>query len=219
MPQEIDNFIFRKWLETLQHIIGERGLKTILEYAFLDQYIDNFPPDDDMGVIPVEHLTSLYRAIQDLVGQKGTGSLQRNIGRKVMERMVRSRPAVALPIKATARDLPESLRIRMILKEFIKQSLERAPTVLGKNRYELRENDDYFLFIDYDYEGSEGVISDSPVCGFLMGMVDYAVEWITGTPHKTEEIQCRAMGHSSDVIRIWKMAEPDDLPSRCSIQD
>jgi hypothetical protein len=209
MPQRIDNFIFRKWLETLQDIVGENGLKTILNYAHLGQYIDNFPPDNDEGVIPVEHLQSLYKAILDLFGHKGARSLQLNVGRKVMERMVKSRPAVTIPIKAAARLLPETRRIRMTLEKFMEQSLERAPTALGKDRYELKEADEYFLFIDYDYEGSEGVTSDKPMCGFLVGMLDYAVEWITGNPHKVEEIQCRAMGSPQDVIRVWKKAEKE----------
>ncbi|MBU7024592.1 MAG: hypothetical protein HXS40_10545 [Theionarchaea archaeon] len=207
MPQIIDNFILRKWLETLQDIVGENGLKTILNYAHLGQYIHNFPPDNDEGAIPVEHLQSLYRTILDLFGYKGARSLQLNVGRKVMEKMVKSRPAVTIPIKTAARLLPESRRIRMTLEKFMEQSLERAPTTLGKDRYELKETDEYFLFIDYDYEGSEGVTSDRPVCGFLVGMLDYAVEWITGNPHKVEEIQCRAMGCPQEVIRVWKKAE------------
>lgn len=209
MPQRIDNFILRKWLETLQDIVGEHGLKTILNYAHLEQYVDSFPPDDDQGAIPVEHLQSLYRAILDLFGHKGARSLQLNVGRKVMERMVKSRPAITIPVKTAARIFPEPRRIRMTLEKFIDQSLERAPTAMGKERYELKEEDDYFLFIDHDYEGSEGVTSDKPICGFLVGMLDYAVEWITGNPHKVEEIECRAMGSPCDVIRIWKKVEPE----------
>jgi predicted hydrocarbon binding protein len=32
------------------------------------------------------------------------------------------------------------------------------------------------------------------------------VEWITGHPHKVEEIECRAMGHPADVFKVAKAA-------------
>jgi predicted hydrocarbon binding protein len=207
MPETVDNFILRKWLETLQDILGENGLKSVLNYAHLHVYVGNFPPDNDEIAIPVEHLQALYKAILDLFGHRGAHGLQLNVGKKVMENMIKSRPAVTIPIKAAARFVPERKRIRMTLEKFIEQSLKRAPTKLGENRYELEEKEEYFLFIDRDYEGSEGITSEEPVCGFLVGMLHYSIEWITGKPHKVEEIECRAMGYPADVIRVWKAAE------------
>lgn len=67
--------------------------------------------------------------------------------------------------------------MRMTLEKFIEQSLKRAPTNLGEGRFELKEEEDYFLFIDRDYEGSEDVIASDPVCGFLVGMLHYSMEW------------------------------------------
>lgn len=207
MPEKVDNFIIRKWLETLQDIVGENGLKSILNYAHLSQYIDNFPPDNDEIVIPVQHLQALYKAILDLFGHKGAHSLQLNVGKKVMHNMIEGRPAITLPVKAAAYLLPVSTKMRMTLEKFMEESLKRAPTTLGKGRYELREEEDYFLFIDRDYEGSEGITSDKPVCGFLVGMLSYSIEWITGHPHRVEEIECKAMGRPADVIRLWKASE------------
>lgn len=207
MPEKTDNFIVRKWLDTLQDILGENGLKSILNYAHLYMYIDNFPPDNDQGAIPVEHLQSLYTTILDLFGQKGAHSLQLRVGKEVMRNMIDGRPAVTKPIRIAAKLLPESKRMRMALEKFMEQSLERAPTTLGEDRYQLEETKDFFLFIDRDYEGSEGITADRPICGFLVGMLDYAIEWITGKPHKIEEIECRAMGYPADVIKIWKAPE------------
>lgn len=207
MIEKVDNFIFRKWLETLQDIAGENGLKSILNYAHLEQYIDNFPPDNDELAVPVKHLQNLYKAILELFGQKGAHGLQLNVGRKVMKNLIEGRPLVTLPIKAAACLLPESKKMRMTLETFQEQSLERAPTTLGKGRFELREEKEYFIYIDRDYEGSEGIVSNSPVCGFLVGMLQYSLEWITGKPHKIEEIECKAMGHPADVLKIWKIPQ------------
>lgn len=94
--------------------------------------------------------------------------------------------------------------MRMMLEKFMEQSLKRAPTNLGEDRFELKEEENYSLFIDRDNEGSEEVIANDPVCGFLIGMLHYSMEWITGHLHNVEEIECRAMGHPADVIKIWK---------------
>jgi predicted hydrocarbon binding protein len=202
MLEEVDNFLFRKWLETLQDIVGKNGLNSILNYSHLNMYIGNFPPDNDDLAIPVQYLQHLYMAILELFGQKGAHSLQLRVGKEVMRNLIEGRPIITKPLKAAAHLLPVSTRMRMALEKFIEQSLKRAPTTLGSNRFELREEPEYFLFIDRDYEGSEGVIANIPVCGFQTGMLQYAMEWITGTPHKVEEIECRAMGHPADVFKI-----------------
>jgi hypothetical protein len=204
MIEKIDNFIFRKWLETLQEIVGTNGLNSILNYAHLKRYIDDFPPDNDDLGIPVQDLQNLYIAIIDLFGQQGSFGLQFNVGRKVMENLIGGRPAITIPIKAATKLMSESRKIRMTLEKFMDQSLERAPTTLGKDRYELIEEKDYFLFKDKDYEGSEGITADRPMCGYLLGMLHYAIEWVSGQPHKLEEIECRCMGDPADTFKIWK---------------
>ncbi|KYK36048.1 MAG: hypothetical protein AYK18_12415 [Theionarchaea archaeon DG-70] len=210
MLEKVDNFLFRKWLETLQDILGENGLKSILNYCTLQMYIDDFPPDNDEIAIPVAYLQLLYMAILELFGQKGAHSLQLRVGKEVMRNLIKGRPIVTRPLKAAARLLPETKRMRMTLEKFIEQSLKRAPTTLGKNRFDIKETEDYFLFIDRDYEGSEGVIANNPVCGFQTGMLHYALQWVTGKPHKVKEIECRAMGHPADVFKIWKAPEGDE---------
>ncbi|MGD2250318.1 MAG: 4-vinyl reductase [Candidatus Methanofastidiosia archaeon] len=167
-------------------------------------YIDDPPPDNDDLAIPVHHLQLLYMGIIELFGQKGAYSLQLRVGKDVMRNWIHGRPLVSTPIRAAAHFLPEPKKIRMTLEKFIEQSLKRAPSALGKNRFSLIEKEDYFLFIDRDYEGSEKVIATSPVCGFQTGILQYAVEWITGHEHRVEEIECRAMGYPADVFKIWK---------------
>lgn len=206
MLEEVDNFLFRKWLETLQNIVGKNRLNSILNYSHLNTYIGNFPPDNDDLAIPVQYLQHLYMAVLELFGQKGAHSLQLGVGKEVRN-LIEGRPIITKPLKAAAHLLPVSKRMRMALEKFIEQSLKRAPTTLGDNRFELREEPEYFLFIDRNYEGSEGVIANSPVCGFQTGMLQYAVEWITGAPHRVEEIECRAVGHPADVFKIWKALE------------
>jgi predicted hydrocarbon binding protein len=68
----------------------------------------------------------------------------------------------------------------------------------------VEEEEDYFLLIYKDHFESDGIISNNPVCGVAEGTLHYVVEWATGHAHEVDEMECRAMGHPTDVFSIWK---------------
>ncbi|KYK38381.1 MAG: hypothetical protein AYK18_17420 [Theionarchaea archaeon DG-70] len=53
MPEQrkIDNFSMKVWLETTENTVGSGGLKSVLNYAHLQKYIDDIPPDNDHQVV------------------------------------------------------------------------------------------------------------------------------------------------------------------------
>jgi predicted hydrocarbon binding protein len=201
--RKIDNFTMRIYLETIENIVGSNGLKSILNYAHLKKYIDSFPPDNDDIVIPREDLHSLYGSLLDLFGNTGARSLQFQVGHNVFRTGVEKRPGIVKALKLTARLLPETKRMRLALEKFVEGFEERFSQVETRT-LELEETNDYFLIVDTDCYMSEGITSKTPVCGVYVGMVRALIEWITGHEHAVEEIKCRAMGDSADVIRIAK---------------
>lgn len=203
MDKKIDNTLMRVYLDTIQYILGLNGLKSILNYAHLEKYIDNFPPDNDKIEVPRDDLRQLYLALREMFGQKGTRGLQLRVGRELTNTFLEKRPAVK-SMKLAARLLPEMKRMRLSLERFIEESVKRLPSSGDTPQFELHEEEDYFLFIDRDSYTSEGITSDRPICDIYVGNLESSLEWITGHHHKIEEIECRAMGHSADVFKIWK---------------
>ncbi|MBU7024159.1 MAG: hypothetical protein HXS40_08315 [Theionarchaea archaeon] len=191
-------------MDTIANIIGINGLKSVLNYAHLQKYIDNFPPYNYELEIPIEELQSLFCSLYELFGQKGAHSLQIRCGREALRIGIEERSSIAKALKLAARLLPETMKIRLALERVQKDILDMMPTELGKSRFELLEEDDCFLYTDRENFESEGITSQVPVCGVIVGNLSYIIEWITGHPHDIEEIECRAMGHPADVIRVSK---------------
>lgn len=204
--RKIDNLLMRIWLETIQEIVGPNGLKAILNHANIKEYIDNFPPDNDELVIPVRDVKSLRLSLIDLFGGKGARGLQLRVGRKITHNFIEKRPGIARATRLATRLLSETKKMRLSLQHYIEQAEQRVSSSLDTHQIELLEEEDYFLIINRDNYMSEGVTSQTPVCGVTVGNLQAMMEWITGHQHKIEEIECRAMGHSADVFRIEKAA-------------
>lgn len=204
--RKIDNFTMRIYLETIQSIVGPNGLRSILNYSHLIQYIDSFPPDNDSVEVPREDLHKLYVSLLELFGIRGARSLQLRVGRKVFRTGVEKRPGIVRALQVAAHLLPETKRMRLALEKFVEGFEERFSEV-GEPTVELREEEDCFYIIDRDCYMSEGIQSGEPVCGVYIGITRSLIEWITGHEHKVKEIECRAMGCSADVFQIAKARE------------
>lgn len=202
-----DNFVMRIYLETIQNIIGPNGLKSILNYSNLPKYIDSFPPYNDELEIPAEELRTLFLSLYEVFGGRGVRGLQLRVGRENARVGIEKRSAIAKSPKAAARLVPETRKIKLLLKKFVEESNKRFTSQLDVPLLELQEEDDNFLIIHRDRFESEGVSSQMPVCNVFVGNLQYTIEWITRHPHEVEEIECRALGHPTDVFRISKARE------------
>ncbi|MBU7024162.1 MAG: hypothetical protein HXS40_08330 [Theionarchaea archaeon] len=205
--RKTDNFTMRVFLMTIENIIGSNGLKSILNYGHLGKYIDNFPPDNEELVIPLEDLQRLLLSLYQLFGRKGARSLQLQVGRELFHVGIEKRPKIAKTLRFAARLIPEPKRIRLVLEKLADYDWKAFSSHLETPSYEIQEKEDCFVLIDTDRYESEGITSQEPVCGVFVGAAEAIVEWITGKYHEVEEIECRAMGHTVDVFRVSKTAK------------
>jgi predicted hydrocarbon binding protein len=202
--RKTDNHVMRVWLETIKSIMGVKGLESILNYAHMEKYIDSFPPDNDKLEVPLEDLQNLYRSLLELFGRKGIRGLQLRVGRESARLSISRRPDVTTPVKRAAHLLSEPRKMRLALEKFIEQIEQRFGYPSDESPIELQEGEDSFLVSDRAWFESEGVTSTQPACGFLVGMLQYIMEWITGNEHHVEEIECRSTGCPADVFKILK---------------
>lgn len=201
------NFVMVAWLETVENLVGSNGLHSILNYAGLQKYIDNFPPDDDKNEIPVQDLQNLHKALLELFGGKGTQVIQLRAGKEFVHNAIDKRSKIAKTVKLAARLLPENKKIGMVLERWGEEVEKREPSEIHKPRVEVQEKDDCFIYTDWDNYLTDGIKSSMPVCSFYVGELTYLVEWITGHEHKVKEIECRATGHQADIFKIFKERE------------
>jgi predicted hydrocarbon binding protein len=199
-----DNFMMRIYLETIQSIVGENGLKSVLNYGNLEKYIDNIPPDNDELEIPVEEVRALFLSLYELFGRKGVRGLQLRAGREISRLGIERRSRLVKAVCVAVRFLPEVKKIQVILERVAEQTRKMYTVELREPLVEVKEEEDSFLLIYRDRFESKGVVSTMPVCNVFVGMLQYFIEWVTGHRHEVEEIECRAMGHPADVFKVSK---------------
>lgn len=187
------------WLDTLQNVVGVQGLKSVLNYAHLEKYIDNFPPSNYELEVPLEDLRNLFFSFYEVFGGKGIYGLQLRVGRERARIVLEEHTPFSRIAKVAARLFPEQKKMRTALKKTKEETEQLYPTQI-----KLHEEESSFLYIDEANFESEGVMSNRPVCGVFVGTLQYIMEWVTGRPHNVEEIECRAMGHPADVFRVAK---------------
>jgi predicted hydrocarbon binding protein len=194
------NYEMRTWLETIQNIVGENGLKSILNHSGLTPYIDNLPPEDYEFVIPKRDIVSLFGSLNALFGEKGIRSLQLRIGREFTRVSIEKyNPLMAKTLVTAAKIVPETIKIRLALQRF----REELGTALSLD-IDIQEDDQWFIVSIKGLFISDGVRADTPICHAYVGILEYLVEWITGHRHEVREIQCVAMGDEADVFQISK---------------
>ncbi len=210
--RKMDNFSMRIYLETIESIVGSHGLKSVLNYAHLEKYIENFPPSDNRVEIPLEDLQNLCRSLLELFGKKGIRSLQLRVGQQTIRKSLEKHPVMMkliLPVRFLA---PEHRRLQFALNKLIKVIEKSYPSTLDTSqgpRFELIEEEDCFIIISRDNWESEDVISLTPACHVTTGALKAFAEWTTGHTYEVSEIECRAAGHSADVFRISRSYEEE----------
>lgn len=208
--RKTDNLTMRIWLETIENIVGSNGLKSILNYAGLQKYIDSYPPENNEQDIPVEDTKTLYLSLFELFGEKGARGLQIRAGREFIRIAREKLPEVVNALEDKIRPLPELEKMRVGL-EIFKESFEQHYTsTLDVPRIEIQEEDDYFLLIERDNPVSHASTSEKPMCFTYVGMLQYQMEVLTGHLHTVKEIECKAMGHPADVFKISKAIKGKD---------
>jgi predicted hydrocarbon binding protein len=208
--KKIDNYLMRCWLESVQGIVGSNGLRSILNYAHLQQYIDNVPPDNGELDVPRKDAQALFLSLYELFGHKGVRNLSLRTGREFARIGLEGRKNLVKAIKTAARLLPETKKIQLVLKMCATQTNETFSRQKGEVLCWVQEEEDFFLLTYKDHFESDGIIANNPVCGVAEGTIHYVIEWATGHNHDVEEIECRAMGYPTDVLRIWKRRRKND---------
>jgi predicted hydrocarbon binding protein len=201
--RRVDNFLMRCWLKTIGNIVGENGLRSVLNYAHMEMYIDALPEDNGDQGIPLEDARVLFLSLYELFGREGTRTLSLQAGKEFARLGIKGRPHVSKALKMGAQFLPETLKMRLILQKMV-EYYNKMFTCTLDIPVELHEYNSHFLLVYKEHFESENVVAQKPVCNIFLGTIQYVVEWITENPHKVEEIECRALGCPADIFKIEK---------------
>jgi predicted hydrocarbon binding protein len=197
--RRMPNVMLRNLLAAVAEVLGENGLKAVLNVAGLQRLIDNPPPNDmELGVTFADYGV-VQQAVEDVVGPRGAKVILIRIGRATFRYALEEKPAVLGLAGLAFKALPTVARMKLILA-----SLARAATRDVNQPTDIEEHDDHFLYVVDECPCRWRGKKDKPVCFVTVGVLNGALRWATGKNFKIEEVSCISMGDDACRYRIDK---------------
>jgi predicted hydrocarbon binding protein len=198
----IVNALVRQALMSVQEVMGENGLNTVLRTSGLERYIGNLPPDDLNPAIQTSDYARLNAAIEEFYGRGGRGMLQR-VGRASFQYAVREQAALLGIAGVALKFLPTKQRIKFILNAMVNALKKSNPQVEAW----VEDANDVFAYCDASCAICHGRTSTKAICHLYIGSIGEAVRWATGQEFKIVETHCTAKGDPHCRFEVREMRE------------
>lgn len=192
LKKKIPNRMLYLALVTAEEIMGKNGVRSILNYADLARFIDNYPPNDLAEVYSTGDYTRILAGTIELIGERGARALLFRGGVKAFANMRENFPSLfniqdENPAALTTDDrFAEFARIYGIM-------VDASVTIWG----------DIFKY----YPCPQGVTLEiapcnhcnglktrEPICSSQVGFQYATAQWVMGQPIRVEETHCIATG-------------------------
>lgn len=196
------NRLARAFFIAMNEVMGQTGLKTLLETAGLHHYAQQWPTDTLERRFDFAEMAAIHESLEAMYGIRGGRGLALKIGRAAFANGFREFGVLRGLGDAAFRALPLPLRVDYGLRALV--------TVLNNfsdqtSSIEAEGKD--LLFISEVCPMAWGRSSDKPVCHAMSGILQECLRWATnGHEFYVREIACRASGAEACVFRINKQA-------------
>jgi hypothetical protein len=198
----IINSLVRQALTSAQEVMGDNGLNAVLRASELEQFIDNFPPNNLEPSIQASEYARLNQTIEDFYGRAGKGMLRR-IGKASFQYGVREQAALLGVAGVAMKLLPERQRIKFILNGVGDALKKSNPQV---NAW-VDDSGNRVAYIDATCAICHSRHSETPICYLYVGSIGEAVKWATGKEHEILETHCLAKGDSYCRFEVGEARE------------
>ena len=195
------NKFARIFLESLQEIIGQGGLNSILNYAGLTYLINDLPPDNLERAFDFANLSMINRALTEIYGERGGRGISLRVGRTTFDDVLKDYGAMAGVSDQDFKLLPKNAKIEFGLKAMVRVFSENSDQISS-----LIEESDHFV---YRVErcpvcwGRKDV--EFPVCYYMVGLIKEGLHWVSGGEEfQVKETKCIAMGDMACEFEIKK---------------
>lgn len=185
----IVNALVRQALIASEEVMGENGLKVVLNSAGLGRFVGNYPPDNLDPGIQASDYARLNQAIENFYGRGGRGILKR-IGKASFQYGINEQPALMGLAGIALKALPHKQRIKFVLSsvaDALKKSNPQVDAWVGDDAGKI-------FFAETTCGVCNGRTSDKPICYLMLGSLTEAVLWATGDMYDIRETACLAMG-------------------------
>lgn len=194
------NKLGRVLFVSLQEVLGENGLNTLLKMTGLQQYVGNFPPENLERQFDFAHFTALCAGLDDLFGKRGGRGLSLRVGRACFTEGLKNFGALVGMGDLAFKVLPLPMKLKMGLP-----ALASVFTNFSDQKTTVQEFDDHYRYIMDPCPCCWKRTSDKPVCHVAVGVLTEGLRWVSGGQEfKVYEDKCRAVGEPRCECIIFK---------------
>jgi len=195
----IENKAYRVILAGVSEIVGENGLKSVLNFTGLTKYIDNLPPNDtEKGGPRISEVAKLDIGIEEVFGKQGARAILFQVGRMQAKWGLEENPDITKAAREGMAGMRDLEQARIILNYMASATSKQLNT-----ESRIEEDGEVFFYHSKAAAHCFERESKSPVCYTTAGFVDGLVAWATGGhTWKVEETECMAMGHPCCTFRV-----------------
>jgi hypothetical protein len=193
LKDKLPNQLFNLAFVTMEEILGKNGLKSVLNYAKLPHYIDNYPPNTLDNEHPSIDFTRFLTGMVELIGEKGARSLMMRSGLRGFEIMLRDMPGLfaldGVEIQRGSGNglFEEYARIMSIM-------VDASNQIFGEDLHKHYTTDEGWCQEIGPCYWCTGLKTEGPICHGEVGFELGIARWILGENASVEETHCIARG-------------------------
>lgn len=202
-PRNEDCYYPNRWpriiLESTEEIIGKKGVNALLNLAGLQEYIDNYPPDNMKKEFPFEHLGKLQQAYWDMYGPRGARAFAIRAGKQTLNDGIERFGKVAQAARAAMMIGSVERRMSIGLEFFAKFF-----NTVSDQKVSVEEDEKGWYWKIHTCPMCTGRTADEPVCHMAVGVLQGAIESFVdkNARYNISPTHCQAVGNDMGVIVI-----------------
>jgi predicted hydrocarbon binding protein len=192
LKEKIPNRMLYLALVTAEEIVGKNGVRSILNYAGLRKFIDNYPPNDLTETHSTGDYTRIMAGTIELIGERGARAIMFRGGMKAFANMRENFPSLfniqdENPGASTADDrFAEFARIYGIMVD--------ASVPIWGNIFKYYPCPEGVALEISPCNHCNGLKTREPICSSQVGFQFGTARWVMGRPITIVESHCIAVG-------------------------
>jgi predicted hydrocarbon binding protein len=188
-------------LTSAEEIMGEKGVRSMLNLGELTQYIDNYPPDDMKKKFPFAHVSATQKTMWEMYGKRGARVFMTRAGEQSFKDGLAQFKSVAAAAEVAMKVGNLEAKIKIGLEFFSKFF-----NSVSDQKVSIGEDDKHFIWYIERCPMCWGRKADEPQCYLAVGVLQGALAWVSeGKRWRVSPTECIASGAEKGVIKIEKI--------------
>lgn len=190
-------------IKSLEEVMGKNGLNAVLNLAGLNNYVENYPPDNLEKGFDFSELSAIGTGLEEMYGPRGGHGLALRAGRATFSDALKNFGALAGVADLAFVVLPLHAKLRIGLP-----SMAKIFSQLSDQHSTVEEKENEFIYTVHNCPCCWGRHdADKPVCFIATGLLEEGLKWISGgNEFRVNESKCVAVG--DDVCEFVIQKEP-----------